>query len=145
MTAVLRLLPLVALAVAACGPSGPAANSAPALAGVNLGQPIRALGTEPFWNATLSEERMTFKEMGGETLTASHAGYQLTGTVAVWSGTAANGTKLEVTLTGTDCSDGMSDRTYPLTAKVQVGDKTLNGCAALESAIANAGESGRVQ
>ena len=38
----------------------------------------------------------------------------------------------------------MSDRTYPLTAMVKVGDVELTGCAASASAIMSTGESGPV-
>ena len=38
--------------------------------------------------------------------------------MAVWEGTTGAGAPLSVTLTATDCSDGMSSRTYPLTAMV---------------------------
>ena len=38
----------------------------------------------------------------------------------------------------------MSDRTYPLTARVEIGADTLTGCAASVSAIMSAGESGPV-
>lgn len=51
---------------------------------------------------------------------------------------------LNVTLIATECSDGMSDRTYPLTARVEIGADTLTGCAASVSAIMSAGESGPV-
>ena len=44
-------------------------------------------------------------------------------------------TPLNVMLIATECSDGMSDRVYPLTARVEIGDDTLTGCAASKSAI----------
>ena len=37
---------------------------------------------------------------------------------------------LVLTLIATECSDGMSDRVYPLTAKVEIGDDEVTGCAA---------------
>ena len=49
------------------------------------------------------------------------------------------------TLIATECSDGMSDRIYPLTARVVIGEETLQGCAASTAAIMGAGESGPVQ
>jgi uncharacterized membrane protein len=52
------------------------------------------------------------------------------GTTAVYASAAEDGTALVVTLIATECSDGMSDRTYPLTARVELGGQTLNGCAA---------------
>ena len=54
-------------------------------------------------------------------------------------------TVVKVMLTATECSDGMSDRTYPLTARVEIGGETLNGCAATAAALDRAGESGRVE
>ena len=60
----MRLLALAALsslAVAACSPSGDTEIEAtevaappPTLAGVDLSQPVRALGTEPFWSLELN-------------------------------------------------------------------------------------------
>jgi uncharacterized membrane protein len=38
----------------------------------------------------------------------------------------------------------MSDRLYPLTARVRIGEETLTGCAASVAAIMSAGESGPV-
>jgi uncharacterized membrane protein len=38
----------------------------------------------------------------------------------------------------------MSDRTYPLTAMVKVGDQDLTGCAASTAAVMSTGESGPV-
>ena len=42
----------------------------------------------------------------------------------------ADGKALKVTLTAGPCSDGMSDREYPLKAKVELGDEKYIGCAA---------------
>ena len=67
------------------------------------------------------------------------------GTVAAWTTATEAKTPLVVTLMATDCSDGMSDRTYPLTAKVEIGTESLTGCAASGAAIERAGESGRVE
>ncbi|HUH10011.1 MAG TPA: hypothetical protein VLZ73_05630, partial [Brevundimonas sp.] len=71
-------------------------------------------------------------------------GPTLQGTVAVWTTATEAKTPLVVTLMATDCSDGMSDRTYPLTAIVKLGDRLLTGCAAATAAIMSAGESGPV-
>ena len=111
--------PLV-LALAACTqaeePAAPPAppEPAPVLGGVDLAQPVRALGTEPFWSVELTGTEM------------------------------ADGVELRVTLVATECSDGMSDRTYPLTAMVKVGEQELAGCAAASAAIMSSGESGPV-
>ncbi len=153
MRPVIYMAPMMAglMALAACGQnsSAPAASpEAPAaseVAGVKLDQSLMALGNEPFWSVDIEPAGLTYKPMDGETFTVSHTGPEVTGNVAVWSGTTADGKKLAVTVTGTDCSDTMSDRTYPLTARVEVGDKIHVGCAASKEALQRVGESGRVE
>ena len=38
-------------------------------------------------------------------------------------------TTATLTLIATECSDGMSDRVYPLTARFEAGETELAGCA----------------
>ncbi|MFK0300311.1 COG3650 family protein [Brevundimonas sp. NPDC090276] len=132
--------------------SQPAADKAPAapveartLAGVDLDQPLRVLGTEPFWAVEISPAGLTYSGVDRPAQKAANPGPALQGTVATWTTETEAKTPLVVTLTATDCSDGMSDRTYPLTARVEIGGETLTGCAAAVAAIEKAGESGRVE
>lgn len=41
---------------------------------------------------------------------------------------------VEVTILSKKCSDGMSDRTYPDTVTLKMGDKILQGCGGLPPA-----------
>jgi len=146
----LPLVLLSALVLTACGEAGAPADPAPApapavvLGGVDLGQPVRALGTEPFWGVTLSEEGLVYEGVDRPREGAPRGEVELVGTLAVFSGETDKGRTIEVTLIDTDCSDGMSDRLYPLTARVRIGEETLTGCAASVAAILSAGESGPV-
>ncbi len=139
---------LALLALAACGEPAPAPQPeptpqpAPVLGGVDLAQPIRALGTEPFWGVDIGPDGMTYEGVDRPKEVAPRGEVQLMGTMAVFSGATDKGRTLKVTLIDTDCSDGMSDRLYPLTARVEIGDETLQGCAAARSAIVTGGESG---
>ncbi|MBU1345917.1 MAG: hypothetical protein KKA16_03080 [Alphaproteobacteria bacterium] len=136
----MRILALSALAVvalAACSePATPAPEPAPApapavLGGVDLGQPVRVLGTEPFWSVEITPQALHYTAVdNAEGVRATNAGPTIQGTTAVYAAAGADGTALVVTLIATECSDGMSDRIYPLTARVEVGTATLNGCAA---------------
>lgn len=144
-------LPLIAaaavLALAACKPAGEAAAPAetppaPApepieakLNGINLTEDLRAVGTEPFWAVEMTRAELKFSAPDHPGATAPNAGPAMTVGQADWSATTADGVALKITITGADCSDGMSDRTYPLTAKVQLGDATYNGCAATIAAL----------
>ena len=70
------------------------------------------------------------------------------GGVALWEVTTSDGAQIEVKLTAQTCSDGMSDRTYPLTAEVKVDKpkaEILKGCAASKAGIEQGGESGPVR
>ncbi|GAA0870165.1 hypothetical protein GCM10009116_20010 [Brevundimonas basaltis] len=142
---------LAAFALAACSPPaeaperpGPAPGPAPVLAGVDLTQPLRALGTEPFWAVEMTGSELVYSGVDRPEQRAPQGQPTMQGTMAVWEATTGAGNALKVTLTATDCSDGMSDRIYPLTAMVETGGELLMGCAAAVSAIESAGESGRV-
>lgn len=133
----LPLLALAALALAACSNSGetPPPEAPPPVApavlgGVDLGQPLRAIGTEPFWAVDITPQALTYTAVDHPGLTATNPGPTLQGTTAVYAAAGADGATLVVTLIATECSDGMSDRVYPLTARVELGQQTLNGCAA---------------
>ena len=152
----MRALALTALAIAslsACSPAAdapepaePAAKAAPApvLGGVDLTKPLRALGTEPFWAVELTGSELVYAGVDRPEQRAPQGAPVIQGTMATWEATTGAGTPLSVTLTATECSDGMSDRTYPLTAVVKVGEETLTGCAATTAAIMSTGESGPV-
>lgn len=149
MRLALLLSAVSAVALNAC--SQPAEKApAPAveprlLAGVDLDQPLRVLGTEPFWAVDITPQGLTYSGVDRPEQKAANPGPALQGTVAVWTAQTAAKTPLVVTVMATDCSDGMSDRTYPLTAKVEIGGDNLTGCAASTAAIARSGETGRVE
>ena len=139
----------LSLGLAACSQPAeapPPAKAEPrALAGVDLDQPVRALGTEPFWAVEITPQTLIYSGVDRSEQKAANPGPTLQGTVATWKARTEAGADLAVTLTATDCSDGMSDRTYPLTAKVEIAGETLTGCAAASAAVERAGASGRVE
>ncbi|HEV2082199.1 MAG TPA: hypothetical protein VGR32_07060 [Brevundimonas sp.] len=146
----LILLSSAVLTLAACGepapPSepDPAPQPAPVLGGVDLGQPVRALGTEPFWGVDIGPDGIAYEGVDRPREVAPRGEVELMGTMAVFTGQTDKGRAITVTLIDTDCSDGMSDRLYPLTARVEIGEETLQGCAAARDAIMTAPESGPV-
>ena len=141
---------LTALVLASCSqveapPSPPAeSRAAPVLGGVDLSKSLRALGTEPFWSVELTGTEMVYTAPDTPEQRAPQSSPVVQGTTAIWEAETAGGVALRVTLVATECSDGMSDRTYPLTALVKIGDRELTGCAASSAAIMSTGESGPV-
>ncbi|WGM48951.1 hypothetical protein KOAAANKH_03866 [Brevundimonas sp. NIBR10] len=132
---------IAVLALAACSEPASQPTSAPApapaaatLAGVDLNQPVRALGTEPFWGVEITASAITYTSIEGPPQTGTNSGPTLQGTTATYASTIGD-QPIEITLIATECSDGMSDRTYPLTAMVKLGGETLNGCAASKAAL----------
>ena len=149
----MRLFALVAastLVLSACsqGEPSPAPTEPQApveLGGVNLKEPVRLLGTEPFWGITLDGNELVYSGVDRPEQRAPLPEPVMQGTVATWETATANGSPISIMLAATECSDGMSDRTYPLTAQVKIGTEELSGCAASLAAIMSTGESGPVQ
>jgi uncharacterized membrane protein len=144
------LAALAVLVLAACSPAEEPApppeapEPAPVLGGVDLAKPVRALGTEPFWSVELTGTEMVYTTPEPPEQRAPQPNPVVQGTTATWEAETADGTALSVILIATECSDGMSDRTYPLTAMVKLGDRDLTGCAASTAAVMSSGESGPV-
>jgi uncharacterized membrane protein len=115
--------------------SAPLPETAAILAGVDLGRPVRALGTEPFWSVEITPDAIVYTRMDQPTQRAPNRGANVQGTMATYVTSTDLKAALNVVLIATECSDGMSDRTYPLTARVEIGDDTLSGCAASVDAL----------
>jgi uncharacterized membrane protein len=90
---------------------------------------VRALGTEPFWNARVEGRCVTYsnpEDQKGSRVWARHVPAPGGGT---WSG-SLGGSRFELRIRPKrNCSDGMSDRTYPLEAELLVRGERRSGCA----------------
>lgn len=117
----------------------PTEPASPTLAGVDLTQPLRLTGTEPFWGVDVTPQALVYSGVDRPEQRAVNPGPTLVGTVASWETKTDQGADLKILLTAAECSDGMSDRIYPLTARVEVAGETLKGCA-LPAAALQSGE-----
>ncbi len=93
-------------------------------------KPLHAVGTEPFWSARIEGRCVTYShpedQKGTRIWTRFSPGADGGGT---WSG-ALGGRRFELrTRPEPDCSDGMSDRRYPLGVELVVGGERRLGCA----------------
>ncbi len=89
-----------------------------------------ALGTEPFWSATVAAGRLTYstpENPKGQTITVTR---DAAPDETRFSG-KLDGTPLTLVIAPGACSDGMSDRTYPFTARLTVDAGERRGCAHL--------------
>jgi uncharacterized membrane protein len=91
---------------------------------------LRAVGTEPFWGARVEGRCVTYShpddQQGTRIWTRYTAGPGGRGT---WSG-ALGGRRFELRARPQPgCSDGMSDRVYPIAVELFVGGERRTGCA----------------
>lgn len=121
-------------------PAGPSVGAAaPAAAGPTETPPapvpkiaipvrLRALGTEPFWNARISGGMLIYTTP--EDQKGQHAALTRRDLPngAEFSG-KLGGSAIRLIVTRAACSDGMSDRSYPFTAVLTIGADRRDGCA----------------
>ncbi|MGX7896936.1 COG3650 family protein [Tsuneonella sp. HG222] len=99
-----------------------------AWSGIGPQETIRFTGTEPFWGGESSGDTLTYstpEDIDGTAIAvqrfAGRNGLSLSGELA--------GQPFTMAITPGECSDGMSDRTYPFTVTLQVEGQQRQGCA----------------
>lgn len=122
------------LALAACGPKiekppEPESTQVDSLAGVDLNAPLSVIGTEPFWSLSLTERDVTFERPGDDAQVFPRHLFEINKDKSGPKRAELLSNEISLTLIAQTCSDGMSDRVYPLTAEVNFGDEVLKGCA----------------
>lgn len=100
---------------------------------------VTMTGTEPFWSLAIDAGQgvwATPDNGAGRrfavTRFAGNNGLGFTGTL--------DGEAVTATLTPGDCSDGMSDRSFPFVATIALGKETLSGCGYTDSQPFTGGE-----
>ncbi len=116
----------------ACGPSDDIDPDGAVFNNIKPDAVITLVGTEPFWTFEISPladgkyiARYTTPEItdGTRFSVARFAGNNGIG----FSG-ELEGSPVQIAITPGKCSDGMSDRTFPYTATVAIGDTVIEGC-----------------
>ncbi len=123
------------------GPSypGPYPESGYQQPGYPSGQATyRAIGTEPFWDLEIGRD-LVFTDRGNNVSVSQPAPPPINGT----AGPIYRTQRLEVNITRTQCSDGMSDRMYPDTVQLIVDGRPYRGCGAPIAFFSQVGESGQ--
>ena len=94
-------------------------------------QPLRAVGTEPFWAARIEGRCVTYSHSEDQQGTRVWTRFMPTPHGGVWTG-ALGGRSFEVrTRTKPGCSDGMSDKSYAVAVELLVHGERRKGCAEL--------------
>ena len=103
------------------------ATPAPAPLPADFVGDIDARGTEPFWALEIRAGGLKLQRPDHADVTAPNAGPRMAGEAGTFG---EAGGPLYATLRIQSCSDGMSDKQYPMAAEVRVDGETLRGCAA---------------
>jgi len=91
--------------------------------------PLRATGTEPFWGARIEGRCVTYSHPGDPGGTRVWTRFTPGPGGGTWSG-ALGGQRFELrTHPQPRCSDGMSDKVYPIAVDLVVGGERRSGCA----------------
>lgn len=91
--------------------------------------PLRAVGTEPFWAARIEGRCVSYSHPEDPDGTRVWTRYTGTPSRGTWSG-ALGGQLFELrTRPESGCSDGMSDKRYPLAVELTVQGEQRRGCA----------------
>ena len=88
--------------------------------------PYHAVGTEPFWNLLIDEHDITFVQPDAQPIK------QATPKVIIGiAGEIYQTPRINVNIVHAQCSDGMSDRTYPDKVQVTVNGRRFECCGGL--------------
>ena len=105
----------------------PDADSPQAYNGIGEDETVHFTGTEPFWGGEVRGSSLTYttpENADGVKIAverfAGRGGLSFTGMLEQ--------ADFEMTVTPLECSDGMSDRSYPFTVTLKIGDDLRNGC-----------------
>lgn len=128
----LSLIPLVASMVGCADMPGEIARDSQAFDGIAPIASVSVLGTEPFWAIEIEPEGQGYtatysspEDLEGSAFDAA----RFAGNNGVGFSGELDGEAVQIALTPGDCSDGMSERTYPYVAMVSIGERDLRGCA----------------
>lgn len=119
-------LPIAVLLLAACGGNAP--ERVATYDGISDGETVYFTGTEPFWGGQASGGQLTYttpENIEGVTFPVE----RFTGNSGIGLSGTMDGATFDLTITEGECSDAMSDRTYPFNATLQLGEEMRIGCA----------------
>lgn len=116
------------LMLGACAPEPGINAKGETFAAIGAKETVSLVGTEPFWSLEIS---------GGEAVWSTpekpdgvrFAAKRFAGNNGLGFSGTLEGADFTATVTQGTCSDGMSDREFPFTATVLVGERTFAGCA----------------
>ncbi len=122
----------VAAPATAPAPMGLVTDGAAPPPAVSPDEQVNMVGTEPFWNLTITRDQAVWTTPEIQPGT-SFAIKRFVGNGGLGFSGELDGKPFTATLTPGQCSDGMSDRSFPFVATIALGGETLEGCGYTDS------------
>lgn len=125
------------LPLAGClqGGAGQASGSAPAQSSAAAPSPpvadedvLHFVGTEPFWGGEVQGTRLTYSTPDNQAETSIIVARSAAADSVAFRG-MLGGKSFALAIAKPHCSDGMSDRSYPFTATLEIDGEVRHGCA----------------
>lgn len=88
--------------------------------------PYHGVGTEPFWSLIIDEKTITFTQPEQQPIVQPKPS-----PIIGIAGEIYQTQRIDVNIVHAQCSDGMSDRTFPDKVQVTVDGRRFNGCGGL--------------
>lgn len=110
------------------GENGGVSQDGDTFAAIGADETISFVGTEPFWGGEVGAGKLTYstpENQAGETIAVR----RFAGNNGLGFSGALGGAAFDMAVTPGACSDGMSDRSYPLTVTLTIGAEQRRGCA----------------
>lgn len=127
----MRMVPVAAaLLLMACQPGGGAPDAGPteSFSEIADDEVIFLTGTEPFWGGEINRDTALYTTPENQA-GASFEVERFAGNNGLGFTGMLDGSPFDLTVTPGECSDGMSDRTYPYTVTLLIGEEQRQGCA----------------
>lgn len=109
-------------------PTGIASGEGAPFAAIGANETIRFTGTEPFWGGSATGAELVYstpENQQGETIVVR----RFAGNNGLGFSGLRGGAPFDMTVTPGACADGMSDRIYPFTVTLKLGEEQRSGCA----------------
>ncbi|GMN03122.1 COG3650 family protein [Erythrobacter sp. MTPC3] len=119
------------LFAAACSPDDGIDPGGETFTGVSDNAVITLTGTEPFWGIEIAPDGELYRAAFSSPENPEGSNFAVTrfaGNNGLGFSGEMDGVPAQIALTPGACADGMSDRSYPYTATVALGDEVLMGC-----------------
>ena len=95
---------------------------------VRMAPVLHALGTEPYWTLDIQARKALYRTPEQQAGVPVYFNWDVTHTEVVYRGQDSQRVPVQLQVFRQPCSDGRTDRVYPLAVQLQYGQQRRTGC-----------------